>query len=340
MTRMHSAWFALVASAAVSIVAPADVRAQAWVPAQGEGTVSVAFQSMNVKYHLAATTRVDVGPIDTHVLLTDVSYGLTDKVAVDLALPFVTSRYTGNRPHPGTSIDDGDYRSSVTDFRFAMRYNLRRDGAVITPYIGSTVPSHGYASYGHAAPGQHLRELQVGVYTAKLLDRGIPGLFVSGRYGFGFVEKVLDISHNRSSGDLEVGYFITPALRAFAMANGQYSHGGIDLPVNGLAGLAPEFRPVHDRIQRVHVLDVGAGASYAVTERFDVFGNYSKMVAGRNGHALNRGITVGGSWSFRKKSKSGDAVAAAAPSSDDTRDAVVARREGSLLRCICQKSGS
>jgi hypothetical protein len=339
MTRMRSLYLTLFVSSAMGVASANEARAQAWVPSQGEGTVAVAFQSMNVKYHLAATTRVDAGTINTNVLLADMSYGLTDKIAVDLAMPFVSSKYNGSRPHPGTNIDDGAYRGSFTDFRFSMRYNLTRSGAVITPYIGSVVPSHSYASYGHAAPGQRLREIQVGVYTAKMLERGIPGLFVSGRYGYGFVEKVLDISHNRSSGDLEVGYFITPSLRAFAMANGQYSHGGIDLPINGLAGLAPEFRPVHDRIQRVHVLDVGAGAAYSITDTFDVFGNYSRIAAGRNGHALNRGITVGGSWSFKKKSRAGDTITAAAPASD-TPDAVVAKKEGSLLRCICQKSGS
>ena len=62
--------------------------------------MAIAFQSINVKKHLAGTTPVDAGPIQTNVLLTDVTYGVTDKIAVDLALPLVMSRYTGERPHP------------------------------------------------------------------------------------------------------------------------------------------------------------------------------------------------------------------------------------------------
>ena len=316
---------------------PLDVRAQAWVPAQGEGAVSIAFQSLNVKKHLAQTVPADAGHIDTNVLLADITYGVTDKIAVDLALPFVVSKYTGNRPHPGTNIDDGNYRGSFTDVRFALRYNLTRNGAVVTPYIGTVVPSHDYAFYGHAAPGQQLRELQVGVYTAKLLDRGLPGLFVSGRYGFGFVEKVLDISHNRSVGDLEVGYFFSSAFRAFLTAHGQYSHGGIDMPTSGgLAALPPQFRTNHDQIQKVHALDLGAGAAYSITDSIDVFGSFSKLVAGRNGHALNRGITVGASFSFSRRKKAADAITAA-PTAPEI---VTAKREGTLLRCICQKSGA
>jgi len=323
--------FGLAAAALIDLAAPRDVLAQAWVPARGEGAMAVSFQNMNVTKHLAGSQRIDAGSIDTNVLLADFSYGVTDKIAVDVALPFVSSKYTGNRPHPGTDIDDGSYRGSFTDVRFALRYNLTRDGAVITPYVGSVVPSHSYAFYGHAAPGQNLREVQVGVYGAKLFERGLPGLFISGRYGFGFVEKVLDISHNRSSADLEAGYFFTPSFRAFAMVNGQYSHGGIEFPAAGLPALPPALRPVHDVIQRVHSLDLGGGAAYSITDSFDVFGSFSKLVAGRNGHALNRGMTVGASWSFARKHKGPDIMPSSAP------DALTAKREGTLLRCVCQK---
>jgi hypothetical protein len=321
-----------------------EVFAQAWVPAKGEGAVAVAFQSINVKKHLAGTTPVDAGPIQTNVLLTDVTYGVTDKIAVDLALPLVMSKYTGERPHPGTDIDDGTYRSTFTDVRFALRYNLTRDNAVITPYVGSVMPSHGYQFYGHAAPGQRLREVQVGVYAAKLFDRGLPGLFVSGRYGYGFVEKVLDISHNRSMADLEVGYFFTSKFRAFTMTNAGYTHGGVDFPPGGPSALPPEYFFNHDQIQKVHHLDVGGGASYSISDTLDVFGSFSKLVAGRNGHALNRGITVGASWSFSRRKNASDVTATTAPGTGlDTVTAsgqAQGRREGSLVRCICQKSAS
>jgi hypothetical protein len=313
-----------------------DARAQAWVPARGEGAVSIAFQDMRVTKHLAATTSVEAGNIDTNVLLADVTVGLTDRIAVDVALPLVSSKYTGPFPHAGTDIDDGRYRTSFSDVRFALRYNLVREGAVITPYIGSVVPSNNYAYYGHAAPGQQLNEVQVGVYAAKLLESGLPGLFISGRYGFGFVEKVLDISHNRSLGNLEVGYFFNSRFRAFTMANAGLTHGGIDFPSNGMGGLPVEYRPAHDQIQRVNYLEVGLGGAFSMSDSLDVFGSYSTQVAGRNGHSLDRGITVGISWGFRRKTP-GESAAATAPSSE-APDAETEKREGSLLRCICQKS--
>ena len=338
MAILHSRAATVVAALAlVAIALPRGAQAQAWVPSQGEGSVSVAYQNMNVKKHLAATTRVDGGQIDTQVMLVDFSFGLTDKIAVDFALPLVSSKYTGPVPHPGTDIDNRQYHTSFSDVRFAVRYNLARGSVVFTPYAGSVVPSHDYAFYGHAAPGQRLNEIQVGAYAAKLFEKGVPGLFVSGRYAYGFVEKVIDISHNRSYADLEVGYFFSPRFRAFAMTNGQYSYGGIDFPATGgMRSLPLEQQPVHDQIQRVHYLDVGGGAAYSVTDNFDIFGSFSRLVAGRNGHALNRGITIGGSWSFALKKKV-DPTAARKPSAES--DGVTASRENSLIRCICQKSG-
>src|SRR5262249_32316825 len=223
--------FGRVAPMLVGIVGlPVAAFAQAWVPEKGDTTVSLAVQELNVKKHLSATQVIDAGHINTVVLLTDATYGLTSKMAVDLAVPFVSTTYAGTRPHPGAIVDDGTIHNSFTDLRFSVRYNVSRKGVVLTPYVGSIVPSHDYAYYGQPPLGERLRESQSGRSAAKLFPTGVPGLFVSGRAAYGFVEQVQDISHNRSMGDLEVGSFATPAFRAFAMANGQYPHGGVDLP--------------------------------------------------------------------------------------------------------------
>jgi hypothetical protein len=329
----------VIAAAASVLCAPAAASAQAWVPARGEGAVAVAAQSMNVKRHLAGTVSTDVGHIDTFVLLGDLTYGLTDKLAVDVAVPLVTSRYHGPRPHPDTTIDDGTYRSTVTDFRMSVRYNITRQGLVFTPYVGTTVPSHDYQFYGHAAAGERLRELQVGAFAAKLVASGpLAGLFVSGRAAYGFVERVADVSHNRSGGDFEVGYFLTPALRAFATVNGQYTHGGIDFPVAGLGAVPAQYKYVHDVVQRVNYVNAGGGLSYSIAESVDVFASFSRLVTGRNGHALNRGITIGASWGFKRTKGTATTAGTGAPSAEYAR--LAGKREGSLGRCICQKSAS
>jgi len=342
MTLLHRLAIPAALSAAVLSV-PAEAAAQAWVPAKGEGAIAIAAQTMNVKNHLAGTVPLSAGQIDTYVLLGDLTYGLTDKVAVDLAVPLVTSKYRGLLAHPGTDIDDGTYRSTVTDFRMSVRYNITRKGMVFTPYIGTVVPSHNYQFYGHAAAGQRLREVQVGAFAAKLIASGrLAGLFVSGRACYGFVEQVEeveDLSLDRTSGDFEVGYFLTPSLRAFGMVSGQYTHGGIDFPASGGIGALPrEQRPVHDIFQQVHYVHAGAGVSYSISDSIDMFASFARLVSGRNGHALNRGITIGASWGFSRSKSNGTITSGGAPSAEYAR--LTGKKEGSLGRCICQKSAS
>ena len=313
-----------------------DALAQAWVPARGEGSVSIAFQDMNVTKHLAGTVSVEAGHIDTSVLLADVTFGLTDELPSMSRCRSSVPGSPGPFPHPEPTSMTGRSapRSPTSAWRCATTWSARAPSSRRTSARSCRATTTPY--YGHAAPGQQLNELQVGVYAAKLFERGLPGLFVSGRYGFGFVEKVLDISHNRSLGNLEVGYFFNSRFRAFTMANAGLTHGGIDFPINGSPGLPVEYRPIHDQIQRVNYLEVGLGGAFSMTDSLDVFGSYSSQVAGRNGHSMDRGITVGLSWGFRRKSP-GESAAATAPASD-APDAETEKREGTLLRCICQKS--
>ncbi len=57
--------------------------------------MSLAVQQLNVKKHYATTTLTDAGHINTGVLLADMTYALTNKVAVDLAVPYVVTKYSG-----------------------------------------------------------------------------------------------------------------------------------------------------------------------------------------------------------------------------------------------------
>jgi len=312
-------------------------RAQAFVPPQGEGTVSVLYQDQFFKYHYAPTVAVDAGHIYSRSALVDVSYGLTDKVALSVSLPWVGTRYDGTKPHPldptnpslGINpLDDGTWHSTAQDFSFNLRYNVTRNlgnkGIVLTPFVGSIVPSHDYAYFSHAAFGRDLHEIQVGTSAAKLFERGIPGLLIQATYAYGFTQQVVDISHNRSLGSLEAAYFATPKLRLLALSNGLITHGGLDYYAPpSLATLGPTLFQHHDQIDRTNMLALGGGASYSLTESLDVYGSLMHTVLQRNGHGLTRGVSLGLSWSF--KTPRGQ------------RHASATLAENSLVRCLCEK---
>jgi hypothetical protein len=59
-----------------------------------------------------------------------------------------------------------------------------------------------------------------------------------------------------------------------------------------------------------------------LSERIDLFGSFLKQVAGRNGHEVNRAISVGLTWSLR---------------GPKPVSLVSNSRERAIARCICQK---
>jgi hypothetical protein len=337
----------------LSLAAAATARAQAFVPPKGDAFASVVFTNMFVENHFLPDRRVDVGHIDTNAMLFDLTYGLTDRMAVTVGIPLVVSRYQGAFPHQATNPDAPDntgWNSTFSDFRFNVRYNMLRGPVAITPYFGSLVPSHAYDYVAHAAPGKNLREFQIGVAAAGLLDRFVSGMFVQGRYGFAVVEETVGIRPNYSSGDIEVGYFINPSVRVFGMAAGRYSHDGIDLPIPPIARvvLPPDQFVNHDQIVREHFLNLSVGTSVSISESVDLFGAFMKQVTGRNTHEVSRAISVGMSWAFKRR-RIDDPVTNAAPapappapvsaSRGAERGLEPAAAKRSLLRCLCQKTG-
>src|SRR5262249_53719481 len=143
--------------------------------------------------------------IDTRSMLADITWGIRDRIALGISLPLVSSRFltAGTAPHP-SSLDNGSFHTTVTDFRVDLRYNaVNHRNLVITPYASLVTPSHGYEYFAHAAPGRHVNELQLGVSVGTTVDQLLPGMFVQARYGYGIQEQFVDVSHNRSIGAVE-----------------------------------------------------------------------------------------------------------------------------------------
>ena len=322
--RRIGTWVGMVTVGIVAMGAPGLASAQAVTPPKGEGTLSFVTSSFLVKDHLGGKGQRDrVGDIQSQSILADVTYGVTDRMALSFTIPWVASKYTGNRPHPNTTVDDGTYYDTFQDLHFAFRYNLTRGPAWVTPFIGTGLPSHDYAYYGHAAAGRRVKELQIGVGVAKVLDPWLPRMFVTGRYAFGLAEETQGYRPNRSYVDVEGGYFVTSSFRAFGMVNSHFAHGGVTFPPSGPRGLPPALFPYHDRIGADSMVNVGGGFGYSASDSFDVFGSLVTTRWGRNGHALHYGLNLGMTWTFKKGVKAAEALAS--------------RPEGSLWKCACQK---
>lgn len=70
--------------------------AQAWVPPKGEATLSLGWGFNWADHHLDYLGNLESpGDMLFHAALSDLSYGVTDRLAVGVNLSFVESKYGG-----------------------------------------------------------------------------------------------------------------------------------------------------------------------------------------------------------------------------------------------------
>jgi hypothetical protein len=310
----------VIVFAAVLIGFAFPVSAQPYIPAQGEGTVSLAYHSIFTHGQLdtfGTQLTSSGGPrngTDSHGLLWFVEYGLSDRIAVHASLPYIQTRYQGCCAHtvglqgqPST-LDDGTFHGSFQDFYFGSRFKLLESTRfAVTPFVEVIIPSHHYESLGQSAVGRDLRALVAGAAIGGFADNLLPGLHFQARLSYAFLQKAVDIRPNRTAIDSAVGYFVTPRLAIEFVQTFQYTYDGVDwIRPPGSIGLH-DGRPMnrdyvlnHDRLARSNALALGGGASFAVTENVGVFGTMTKLAWGQNLPAP-RSLTVGLNWSFQTR---------------------------------------
>jgi hypothetical protein len=295
-----------------------EAAAQAFVPAAGEGTVSVSYQVASTSGQLGIFGRVfpDL-PLDktrTHALIWHVDYGLNDRIAVHASVPYMMVRYEGPFPHDigikgqPSDVDDGTYHGSFQDFYFGTRFKLRQSARfALTPFVEVIVPSHHYESLGQAVVGRDLRALVVGAAVGGFADYLLPGLYFQTRLSHAVVQEAVDIRPNRTGIDSAIGYFVTPRLAIQFVQTFQLTHDGIDFrtPSEVFAlhkGGEVTFEHIlnHDRLIRSNVLNLGGGVTFAVTENVGVFASATTMAWGQNVQRP-RSLTVGANWSFQTR---------------------------------------
>jgi hypothetical protein len=296
--RGRAAWY--VCGFFLLFVLANQANGQAWVPEKGTGDFSLVYQNLYTRDHfLGDSSRLAVGGIRLVGLIHSVDYGLTDKFAARLSLPVGAGKYSGSSPHQ-LPIDNGNYHGTLQDLNLGLRYNVRTRPLSLTPFFRVTIPTRHYEHFAHSAVGSQLREFQFGISVGRQLGPALPNAYFQGGYSFGFAQRILGIRPMRSRLDGEFGYFLGRRLQARAIVLSQISHGGLNFPED-----YPDRTPTnerwrhHDQISKIDILNVGGGLSFDLSKSWTVFSSLLTSVWGRNGHALQTGLTIGVSWSFR-----------------------------------------
>ncbi|HEY7441453.1 MAG TPA: hypothetical protein VH701_03460 [Vicinamibacterales bacterium] len=304
----------------LGLASPAS--AQAFIPARGEGTISVSYQYIvtrgqhdhfgtwfpNVLQNPALPQEFT----DTHALIWYVEYGLSDRVAVHASLPYAQVRYEGPVPHrigfngQPSDLDDGTFHGSFQDFYFGTRFKLVESPRLaLTPFAEVIIPSHRYEILAKSAVGRDLRALVVGAAVGGFADYLLPGLHFQTRMSYALVQEEVDIRANRTGIDSSVGYFVTPRLAVQFIQTFQFTHDGIDwveppaiLAVHDGTPMTPEHRRNHDRLARSSSLNFGGAVSFQLTEKIGVFATTAKLAWGQNLSAP-QSLTVGMNLGFQ-----------------------------------------
>lgn len=292
----------VAAGLVVALAVPRDGFGQAWLPPKGEGVVSGSFQRVEADGHfLEGGSKLPGYRTRASNFVVQATYGITKRLAFDVAVPFVNVKYAGpEEPFnlPLNVLDDGAYHGTLSDFRFELRYGLLERPVVITPFAAGLIPSHAYDTLGEAAPGRHFQEFPLGVYVGRLLDPFLPRAFVQGSYAYAFVRQDLGIDLDYSVFGVDVGYFVTPSLSVSVLWRGLKTHGGLSF--NELFEAPEEVFVNLDRVVRASYHHLGVGVSVPLGARTSAFANYVWFVDGVDAH-YGSSFSIGFSWGFRTR---------------------------------------
>ena len=289
-----------IAILSVQLALAVPLFAQAWVPLRGNGSVSTTYSNMYVRNHVTfdGTRNPNNGRIRTNLELTSFEYGLTDKLALSADLAYVASKYMHGLDRKGHGPNDtGSYHPTFQDAHLELRYNALKKTLVVTPFIGTTIPTHDYETRGHSAVGRGFHELLVGVNVGRQLDRFLRDSYVHGRYSYAVLGRFDGLKLNRSNADCEVGWFATRLVSFRFISAFQKTHGGIITPLD--PNLEEHEKDFHDRITRSNYIYLGGGVGFSLNRSFGIHAAYLTTVYARNVHAPG-GMLLGISWNFSR----------------------------------------
>jgi hypothetical protein len=288
-----------IAALVAVLAAPASAAAQTFTPPPRVGSVTVAWQWIdNTGHILTDGTFFPRGQSVTSSVLAELDYGITERLAATVALPFVFAKYTGQLP-PFSGLEHDACRcwhQSFQDFSIAGRYRLGDEFWALTPQVRVIIPSHDYPYRGEAVVGPKLNQVLLGVSGAWRLAPALPKASIQAGYTFAFVEKVAqDLGPNRSHVSTSFGYALTRSMYVHGGAVYQKTHDGLTAFEAAVA--PPELRALGiDRLLKMRYWHLTGGLSFS-TGFADLFFSVEPYVWGRDTHD-GIAYNVGSTWYF------------------------------------------
>jgi hypothetical protein len=266
----------------------------------GSGSMSLAYQSIEVNKFNTGDAKIDLGEVLTHSLLLEVNYALTDRWQISASIPYLRKKYDGPAPHDPLTlvpprpevpfVDDGQYHNEWQDFVFGASYLWINEPVIVEPFANLTLPSHDYPFFAQAAVGQDLWKAEFGVDVTKYMP--FSNWFYQGAVSYTVVEKTLGVNVNHYRVRGQAGYFFTPHMSASAFVLGKIGNG------NDASEFPPSARTdeawyQHDRTSRHSYIDVGVGTDWYINDDYMLSVSALTSVWGKTVHMVHLAWTVG-----------------------------------------------
>ena len=316
----------LCAVAVSYLAAAATLHAQPWVPAQGEGTVSVVYQNYYTLGHYNVEGRPNTnGATHSKAVMVEVDVGLPGSTALSISLPYIAAKYTGPDEYmvggiltyPGPLDKDRKYHGAFQDLRAELRRLFWAGPVAVAPLVGVTLPTHGYETHGEAVVGRRRRELLVGVTAGADLHRIVPRTHVHGRYAVVNAQRIQGFRSVTSNLTIDGGFDLSRRIGIRGLVVSQFRHSGPTIPQ-----IAARDWLGHDRFIVSSYFNAGVGVNITVSRSVDLHAVWVSTLSGRSGAHRARMLSIGTSWGFGSGGGFGDfAPVSDAPSRSNRRPA-------------------
>lgn len=282
------------------------------MPGKGHGSVSMDFQQVLVAQRTDDRGRTEnLGKVTYRTVHLNLDYGLADRWAVSVVLPYGSNRYTGkdsghnpiifDDKHGQHFIDDGRYQNGWKDWNVAVRYQLHGAPLLITPYLKYGFPSHDYQYYGESALGLQQTELQLGVNAGGRLPAPWQNVYVIGGVAYSWMQKKGARRVNHSTVSLDLGYFFSPHFSAHVGLTHRKSYGGLDFPAaifNPDGSLNQDNLFHHDTIRNISFTEIHLGLNYQLNDHYTLYADGGRTIHGVNANLIKSAVEIGISRSF------------------------------------------
>ena len=281
------------------------------VPGRGQGSMSVTLQHITIKERELGILREEFGEITLRSAYFEIDYGLTDRLALNVILPYKSNRYVGDQPHDPrlldndhgeAFLDDGQYHSNWGDYGVNLRWLWRTNPVAITPFIGYYAPSTNYPLFTETQAGKQQWQVDLGVNAAgRLIPR--KNFFWQAGYAYSYMQETRPsdaparrVNHSRLT--LELSWAATPTLTSYLTLSHLKPHNALAFPDEFTGIPYNDQFYYHDQLLGWEYTTWAVGLNYSASERYRFSMSYGKTLDITFGHIYEPALSFTLSRSF------------------------------------------